>query len=194
MNAEIKTRAYVVVEDAVKTSPNLDTIWKEEKEDNVQSVVGCVQIYSGKWQTSLSASSHSFYPFNKTLLTFTEQMSYNLIVGGPTVVSSLHVSYTESDETSRHKNKPAFSVSTLHPRINYVVGSPAKCAMESILCRRKNWKELLLHATITFFIAGIPESNDLFSVKRENCFTTACHICEVESEELEGLIVGPQKC
>lgn len=57
MNGEIVGKACSAVKSARKTSHYLDTIRKEEKRNDVQSVAGCLWIHSDKSQTSLSASS-----------------------------------------------------------------------------------------------------------------------------------------
>lgn len=100
MNAENGVKARAAVAHAVKASLRSSTIWKKEIEDSIQShvksresgvrgwesgvrsqesgvgscqsTVGCLQIYSDKSQTSLSARSYLIHPLYVTLLNFTE--------------------------------------------------------------------------------------------------------------------------
>lgn len=52
MNLQVRTKTFVAVELAVKTNPGLSVIWISEVKDDVQSAVGCLQIYSDKSQNS----------------------------------------------------------------------------------------------------------------------------------------------
>lgn len=68
--AEIGILAYREIEQHTDCSKRWDLIWISEDDDNLQSVVGCVRIFSDKSQTSLRAEELVFYPLHVPLINF----------------------------------------------------------------------------------------------------------------------------
>lgn len=56
MNFKIETEAYSFVESSIKTNLVLISFGRSKKEDQIQSVVGCLQIYLDTLQTSFSTT------------------------------------------------------------------------------------------------------------------------------------------
>lgn len=103
MNSNVGTKAFVAVEHAVKTDHDLGVIWKSKLENEVQSTVECLQIYSDKSQTLLSGSLLSFYSIHITLLNSTENMRRKQIVSGASLPAYLPFGCIGSDLGTRRK-------------------------------------------------------------------------------------------
>lgn len=87
MGAEIGIFACRVVEQPIKCSIRLDSVWKTADNDNLQSVFACVQIFSDKSETLSIAGGPTFYPLHVTLLNFSEIMRPFQILSGATVLA-----------------------------------------------------------------------------------------------------------
>lgn len=93
MSATFDVSEYDAVENHIKFSSRMDFVLKTSKEDSIQSVVGCVQIFSGNSQTSMKAVGLTFYPLRITLLIFTEKSRRLKVAFGTTVVAYLPLSF-----------------------------------------------------------------------------------------------------
>lgn len=100
VNSRIGTEECNAVGLAVKSSLSPNFIWSEEENDKGQLVVGCLQLYSDKPRTTLSAPSYTFYSLHIKLLNFTEDMRRKKIVSGSSVAAYIPVGYEEREEAS----------------------------------------------------------------------------------------------
>lgn len=114
MNDRIGADACDGVELAVQSCHNHNVIWKKEEKDKVQSVVGCLQLYSEKSQTSLSAAPYAFHPLHITLLYFSKEMRRKQIVFGSSVVSYLPIRLSERDEAWIQKKWRLCKIANFH--------------------------------------------------------------------------------
>lgn len=64
----------------------MDTSCKSDKNDKVQSTVHCLQIFSDKFQISLSAGSLKFYPLRVVLYYTDKERRRKVIVKGNYIV------------------------------------------------------------------------------------------------------------
>lgn len=193
-NAEIETRACAAVKHVVKARLRSSAQWKDEIDDSIQPAVGCLQIYSDKTQKSLSASSNSFYPLYVTLLNFIKHMRRRLIVLGSTEVEYLPRSYSDSGSATKQKDKRIANVAILQQFIIYVMTPLVECALNGLQCIKKGEWTFSLQLMTPSYVADIPEAENLLSVKRGNCTTMPCHICEIKRENLAGFSDAPKRC
>lgn len=120
-------------------------------------------------------------------------MRRHLIVGDFTAVAYLPVSYTKSDATSIHKKWRALSLSTLLHCINYAMKSLEQCAKENLSWKTWHENETLLLSIIASYIADVPVSENLMSMKRWNCTTLPCSLCGRKRGQLERWFVAPKQ-
>lgn len=85
-------------------------------------------------------------------------------------------------------------MATLHQCINYVLVPLAECALNGHHCIWKYERTLSLHLIIASYVAGIPEAEDLLSVKRENRTAMPCQVCEIKRADLADFSVAPKRC
>lgn len=121
MNALIGVYACVAIERAVKSSLNPNVIWKEKESDQVQSTVGCPQLYSDKSQTLMSADLYFFYPLHITLLNFKENTSQKTIVLCSSIVAYLPVCYSDGEMEFKKKRKRVLKIAGPHNCIDYAM-------------------------------------------------------------------------
>lgn len=105
MNSMIGSEACRAVEYVFKVNLCPNVIQVSEIENQVQYVVDCLQIYSDRSQTSLSASSYTFHPVLITVLSFTERVGGKQVVLGFIVVAYLPVVYTHLAAVPFRKEK-----------------------------------------------------------------------------------------
>lgn len=79
MNAKIDRKDCKAVARVVKRNAYIQVLWMKEKEDKIQSTVGCQLVYANKSQTSLSASPFSFYSVYVTFLNYTGEACWKQI-------------------------------------------------------------------------------------------------------------------
>lgn len=59
----------------------------------------------------------------------------------------------------------------------------ADVAVEGLLCSTMDKRCLLLHMMVASDVAGIPESEELLSVKRDSKAAMPCHMCEIKEKD-----------
>lgn len=105
MSAAVGASTCDAVERHMKCSTRLHFVSKTAEDDSTQFVVGCVQIFSNKSQTSLKAGGLRFNPLYITLLDFTDHMRRLQILSGNIIVVYLSVSF-HTDFERKKKFKP----------------------------------------------------------------------------------------
>lgn len=74
MSATVDFSASKAAKNYTKFSARLKLVWKLLKENNEQSVVGCVQIFCDMSHKSLEVVGLTLYPLHIALLDYTDQM------------------------------------------------------------------------------------------------------------------------
>lgn len=95
VNTQIGVGACLSVERTVKRSLNLSVIWKEEGNDKIEFVIGFLQIYLDKSQTSMSTDSYFFYSLHIMLHQFNENIKQKGIALLSSIVAYLSVNYSD---------------------------------------------------------------------------------------------------
>lgn len=93
MNSNIDSAACLTALKQIKTSFGHLVSWKYGHTDGIQSAIGCLQIFSEKSQTSISAGATQFYPIHVTLQNLKEDARRINNVIGTTVVGFVPVTY-----------------------------------------------------------------------------------------------------
>lgn len=68
-------------------------MWKSTSDNRLQSVIGYVQIYNDKYQTSLEAGDVTFYPLYMKLLYISKRVRHTKILSSVTIVGYLPVPF-----------------------------------------------------------------------------------------------------
>lgn len=109
-NAEIGKFACAAGRRAVMNSKNRNVFWTEQKFGEVQSIVGCVRVFSDKSQISPAARCMKFYSLHIILLNFIEELKRHCILSETSIVEYLPI-FFEDPCSSRMKD-------TLHGKKN----------------------------------------------------------------------------
>lgn len=91
MNSEIGNKAAGATEIAIRESTNRNVSWKVEDKDGIESSIGCVQLSSDKYHSSMSAGTTVFHPLYVTLLNFSKKTQRKHIMSSSTVCVYLSV-------------------------------------------------------------------------------------------------------
>lgn len=102
MKAWVETKACNTVKTAVEFRLNLSVLWKDIEKDNVQFVVGCLQLYPDKSQAFLSASLYGLLSLHLKLLIFGEDMRLNFFYLG---ASWLRICLLATVRVKKHRVK-----------------------------------------------------------------------------------------
>ncbi|NJK52916.1 MAG: hypothetical protein HC936_08975 [Leptolyngbyaceae cyanobacterium SU_3_3] len=200
MNAKLGVFARDAVEQHIKSSEMLESIWNIGSHDKWKSVVGCVQLYSDKSQTSLKAGGLTFYPLHITLMNFSEKIRRLQIMSGATVLGYLPVEFHSSSSDNlqaNSKSKGQFRVGALralHECIELCLMPLAEKAQCGHACRTKCGTCIKVHFALTSYIADIPETEDLLGIKRGGQTKFPCHQCMVRKDKLHLSSQFPRRC
>lgn len=102
LNAEIGIGACTAVKHEIKRSKDLEIFWRSETSDGISYTIECLQRFSDKYNTMLSAWALRFYPLHVTLLNVSDHFCKTLIASGRTVVAYLPVSFETNGRQERY--------------------------------------------------------------------------------------------
>lgn len=202
LNSGIGRVVVPMVEDYVKRNELNDVRWRTTESDGEASCVGCLQFFSDKSQTSLSAGAFKFYPIHVTLLNFTEGARRSHICEGRTLFAYLPVTFCGCDCSTdagidlckcRAKEKRVKRVDfleALHDSINFSVEPLARTALSGMPSVTLDGIHLRMHLVVSSYLCDTPEAEDLLAVKRGTQCQSPCHVCLVRKEDLPFSCVG----
>lgn len=103
LHVKIGQKAVSETERFVNESSSRKISWKSRKRDDIESAIGCLQLFSDKSHVSMSAGSFMFYLMHITLLKILEEMRRKHISSGRTVRAGLPVRFDfGNDSTDFH--------------------------------------------------------------------------------------------
>lgn len=129
-----------------------------------------------------------------TLLNFTEKARQKDIASSSSIVAWLPVSCTDEEKEMKRRNKRALNIASLHNCIKFVMKLLAECALGRHLFKIYDKRSLMQHLMIESYVADLPESKDLLSVKRINWTFMPCLICETNRKGLAGVTTAQRWC
>lgn len=89
LNSDIGRNACRCVEEETKSSSDAEVHWSTIAENGVQSVVGCLKMYSDKSQKSLATGEIICHPLHLTLFNFSEQNWRHHISNGSMIIAQM---------------------------------------------------------------------------------------------------------
>lgn len=198
-NAEVGVAACQAVEKHNKSFTRLGFVWKTTKEDNVQSVIGCVQVFSDKYQTSLKAGGLAFYPLYVTLINFSGKMGHLQILSKAAVLAYLLVTF-ESRLTKEKCSRPASrrreraaALESLHEFIELCLRPIFVHAYRRLHCKTRSSFETLVHSLHASFVADMPETEGLHAMNLGRLTKFPCHKCLVIKDTLPQCKLFPKQ-
>lgn len=199
MNSNIGVFGGRAVKEQIELSQKRDVFWRTISLHGEQSGVGAIQVYSDKSQTTLGAHALFFYPLHVTLLNFTEEWRRANISSGRTIVAYLPVHNEPLNET---KNTPTnaiqipskitrlLSLRALHSSINNALQPLAEASFCGLSVQTSDGFRLRLHFMMASYVADLPETEDLLSLKRGSATQSPCHRCMVQKHDLADMRCG----
>lgn len=177
MNGNVDSTAFLAASKRIKSSFEHSVSQKYRHIDGFQSVVMCLQIFSDKSQTSLSAEAIQFYPLHVTLQNVKENARQKHALNDATVVAFLPVTHRSLPSISRSsnllkqqigkKNHLRIVLVRDHHHIIEICLAPfAINAMKDMPCQTKNSKQVLVHTKLTSYVADIFGTEDLLGLER----------------------------
>lgn len=196
LNSGIGRNVLPLAEDYIQRHTNNDVRWHSIHSDGEQSCIGCLQLFSDKSQTSLSAGAFKFYPIHITLLNFTETTRRKHICDGRTVFAYLPVNFSRCDcsaeadpdqckcDNKQKKFKRVDFLQSLHESIHFALQPLLRTALTGISALTSERFHIRLHFIISSYLCDTPEAEDLLAVKRGTQCESPCHVCLVRKENL----------
>lgn len=152
----------------------------------------CLQRFSDKSQTFSKARSFVFYSLHVTLLNFPENQPRSRILSGRTFCLYFPAEHQRKDERAsttrgsnnvRNEHSKVISkteiLQNLNESISLSLEALIEIAVKELKFKTSDRTEILFHLILSSYIVDLPESEDMFSMKRGTQTISPCHNCLV---------------
>lgn len=149
-------------------------------------------MFGIKSQKSPTAGAFSFQALHTTFLILRDDIRAKLIISDRSIIAYLPVGFIkqqqESKNEEKHKQKICRldSIDVLHDSLKKAFNSMREVAVCGEKCKTHVEVGLKCHLVLICYVADLPKTEGLLSLKREIQTSFACHRCMAPRKYLSG--------